>query len=208
MATADIYYARINCSTNNRAWGTGFYVEEQDPISAGGDGLTVAKAIDAVLKTAILDILSVDSRLESIVCSKRFIGFNPAGMLNQQTATGTRAGDSLPNDNVLYFNFHQTAFAAKHNGGLFWCGQSITDHAKSKWVAGYLSTQVAAMSTALLANFDAIGGEAGRWRLIILSKRLPFAMAIGTPIDVTNVIATDRVLTQSRRRQKVQGWST
>ena len=208
MATGDLYYNRVNFSTNNRAWGIGFWLEEQDPISAGGDGRTVAIAAEAQLNAALRNVLSTDSEIESYHAAKRFVGANPAGSAFPTTSDGQRAGNALPNDNCLYLNLVQTAGEAKNNGGIYISGQSASDVSDSEFDTGYITTQVAALITALLGNFDAVSPEGGRWTLSVLSKTFtPPSTSIGTPLDVTAITASTRVLTQSRRRQLVTGFA-
>lgn len=208
MATNDLYFCRANCATNNRAWGFGFWLEEVDPISVGGDGLTVAKAIDANLTTELKNILSTAASVESYHAARRWTGPLAAGQLSIAAGDGSRAGNAMSNDNAIFFNLQQTAGPAKHNGGFFVAGQSDTDHSGSDWVAAYLAAQVAAFSAKLTSNFDAVSPETGRWRLVVVSKTIqPQTTFVGTPLDVTRATAAARVLTQSRRRQKVVGFS-
>lgn len=206
MATGDLYRCSANITTNNRHWSFGWWMEEQDPISAGGDGLVVAEAIDAQITTELRNCLSSDSDIESYQAYKRFVGFNPGGTFLVGTGDGQRAGDALPNDNCLYLNLVQTAGDAKNNGGMFISGQSASDVSDSQIDATYLSTQVAALRAAFLGNFDAVSPAGGRWTLSVLSQTItPPLTGIGTPLDVTAISATNRILTQSRRRQKARG---
>lgn len=203
-----LYRCSVNCSTNNRAWSFGFWLREVDPISAGGDGLTVAAACDAQLTTGLRNILSTESVIESYDASKRVPGHNPAGRFYVSTGTGLRSGDALANDNALYINLRQTYTDSAHNGGMFIAGQSEWDQSESKWVPAYLTAEVDAFTTLLLGNFNAVGPATGRWTLGIFTKNvLPWTHGIGTFMDCTDAVATGRVMTQSRRRQKRRGFT-
>jgi len=207
MATGDLYFVRGNLSTNDRAWSIGFWLEEVDPISIGGDGLTVAKAVNGNLTTTMQSILSDTSTIDSWNAARRWTGPNAAGQVYPSFAPGLRTGSPLSNDNALFINLQQTVGPAKHNGGFFVAGQSADDSANSEFDATYLSTQVKSFTDALTSNFDAVSPESGRWRLVVISKTIqPQTTFVGTPLDVTRAVAASRVLTQSRRRQKVEGF--
>jgi len=208
MANGDLYYVRSNCSTSNRHWSFGFWLEEVDPLSAGGDGLTVAKAVDALLSLSLRGILCVAGELESWQASRRWTGPNAGGIVTLATGVGLRPGNPLPNDNAIYVNLQQIFGPAKHNGGFFIAGQSETDHSQSDWVTAYLNTEIKAFTDLLTQNFDAVSPETGRWRIVVVSKTIiPQTTPVGTPLDVTRAVAASRVLTQSRRRQKVVGFA-
>lgn len=208
MATDDLYRCSINCSTNNRAWSTGFWLREVDPISSGGDGLTVATACDALLTSGLRDILSEESHIESYDASKRWPGHNPAGRFYVNPGEGIRTGNALSNDNAVYINLRQTYADSAHNGGMFVAGQSQSDQSASRWVDSYLTTQIEDFTDLLLGNFDAVSPETGRWTLGIFSKTvLPWTTpGLGTFMDCTGAKASARVMTQSRRRQKRRGF--
>lgn len=203
-----LYRCNVNCSTNNRAWSFGFWLREVDPISVGGDGLTVAEACDAQLTTGLRNILSGESSIESYDASLRVPGHNPAGRFYVATGSGLRSGAALSNDNALYVNLRQTYTDSAHNGGMFIAGQSEMDQSESKWESAYLAAQVDAFTTLLTGNFNAVGPATGRWTLGIFSKSvLPWTHLIGTFMDCTDAVATNRVMTQTRRRQKRRGFS-
>jgi len=208
MATDDIYRCSINCSTNNRAWSFGFWVREMDPLSAGGDGLTVAEAVENHLNEGLRDILSGESVVESYDAAKRWPGHNPAGRAYVASGTGYRPTDALSNDNALYLSIRQTYTDSSHNGGMFIAGQAQIDQSASKWDDGYMTGRVKDFQDLLMGNFDAISPATGRWTLGVFSKKvLPWTITgFGTFMDATGVQATARVMTQSRRRQKRKGF--
>ena len=202
-----LYRCSVNCSTNNRAWSFGFWLREVDPISAGGDGYTVAEAVHTQLTTPLRNILSTDSVIESYDAAKRIPGHNPAGRFYVGTGAGLRPGAGLSNDNALYINLRQTYTDAAHNGGMFVAGQSTYDQSKSSWVDAYFVDEVKDFCAAMLGNFNAVSPASGRWTVGIFSKTvLPWTHDIGTFMDVTSCVATARVMTQSRRRQKRRGF--
>jgi len=207
MATGDIYRVSCDCSTNNRHWSFGFYVKEVGDIETG-DGLTVAEACDYNFSTLVRACLSTDSRLESWHASKRYLGHNPAGRKYIDGGTGTESGDALSNDNCLYIGLRQTYTDAAHNGGFYISGQSQSIQAASKWDDTYLTNSVKPFTDVLPNNFSAQYPAAGTWRLVIISKTMmPWLEPLGTVMNVTGAAANNRVMTQSRRRQKVRGFS-
>ena len=207
MAVGDIYRIACDCSTNNRSWSFGFYVKEVNDIEVG-DGLTVAQACDAKWSTLVRACLSTDSRLESWHASKRYLGYNPAGRVYVNGGVGTSAGDALSNDNALYIGLRQTYTDAKHNGGFYISGQSQSIQENSKWTSTYLDGAVKSFTDTLDDTFSALYPATGTWRLVIISKTMmPWLEPLGTVMNVTGAAANNRVMTQSRRRQKVRGFS-
>ena len=207
MATGDIYRVDCDCDTNNRAWSFGFFLIERDNIETG-DGLTVAKAVDATLTTKLRDLLCPKAKINSYHASKRYEGYNPAGRLYVSNGVGTQLGEPLSNDNALYIGLRQSYAAAKHNGGIYIAGQSASVCDGSTWATSYLSGAVKDFTDLLAGYFDAVSGEDGKWEMVVLSKTItPWTTGIGTPADVTSAVANNRVMTQSRRRQKVKGFS-
>jgi len=207
MANGDIYRVGCDCSSNNRAWSFGFYLMEVDPIDTG-DGLTVAEACDAKWSTAVRALLSTDSELESWHASKRYLGHNPAGRKYVYPGTGTQSGYALTNDNALYISIRQTYTDAAHNGGFYIGGQSQTIQESSKWSDSYMSGPVKTFTDTLDGYVDAVSPAPGKWRMIILSKTIrPIVGPFWTTMDVTSAQGNNRVMTQSRRRQKVRGFS-
>ena len=207
MAVDDIYRVTCDASTNNRSWSVGFFVQEQDNIDTG-DGLTVAEACDATFTSLLRDCLSEESYVESWHASKRYNGYNPAGRHYVSDGEGIQPGDALPNDNALYINMRQTYTDAAHNGGLYISGLSEDTQDGSKWTSTFLETPVKALTDALPGYIDAVSPAVGKWRIVIVSKTImPWITPVGTVMDVTSAAATNRVMTQSRRRQKVKGFS-
>jgi len=207
MAVGDIYRISCDCSTNNRAWSFGFYIKEVTDVETG-DGLTVAEACDWNFTAKVRELLSTDSRLESWHAAKRYLGHNPAGRKYITTGTGLSTGDALSNDNCLYIGLRQTYTDAAHNGGFYVSGQSQSVQAASKWDDTYLTDKVKPFTDVLSDNFSAQYPYTGTWRLVIISKTMmPWLEPLGTVMNVTGAAANNRVMTQSRRRQKVKGFS-
>jgi hypothetical protein len=207
MATDDIYRIACDCSTNNRAWSFGFYVQEVDPIDTG-DGLTVAEACDAKWSVKVRDMLSNDTDLESWHASKRYLGNNPAGRKYVTTGAGTQSGYALTNDNALYIGLRQTYTDAAHNGGFYLAGQSQSVAEASKWADSYMAGAVKTFTDTLDGFIDAVSPAVGKWRMVIISKTMPDRpMPLGWVMDVTGAQGNNRIMTQSRRRQKVRGFS-
>jgi len=124
------------------------------------------------------------------------------------SGTGTNTGDPLSNDNALYIGLRQTYAAAKHNGGFYIAGQSQATCEGSTWSTSYLSGAVTDFTSLLDGYFHAVTPEVGKWEMVVLSKTIvPWTTGIGTPSVVTSAVANNRVMTQSRRRQKVKGFS-
>ena len=208
MATGDLWYNKLNFSTNNRAWSVGLWMEETTPLGVDDDGGIPARALNAHLQTQLLDVINVDTLYESCESYRRFPGESLPGFVRIVGGTGTRTGDAMPNDNALYINLRQEAQDAKHNGGIYIAGQSDSDHANSEWTSGYLSTQVTAFTDRLPLQVNAASGDVGTFRIVVLSKTFtPPSTTIGTPFDVTSAVATNRVLTQRRRAQKTRGFA-
>ena len=121
---------------------------------------------------------------------------------------GTSAGDALSNDNALYIGLRQTYTDAKHNGGFYISGQSQSIQENSKWTSTYLDGAVKSFTDTLDDTFSALYPATGTWRLVIISKTMmPWLEPLGTVMNVTGAAANNRVMTQSRRRQKVRGFS-
>jgi len=209
MATADLYYNTVDISTNNRPWSITFWLEEIDPISAGGDGLTVALAVEAQIVTALQAALSRDAQVERIVSSKRERGNNPTGRVQIGNVDGGQASDAMSNDNCWRLQFVQQAFAAKHNGGVNIAGIGEGDHNESRLTPGFVAVEAQNLADAFQGPYDAQSPESGRWRLVVFSKTIvPPTHDFGTAIAVTSVRVNSTILTQSARRQKVQGFAT
>lgn len=208
MAQGDIYYVKVNCSTNNRAWSFGLHAEAIDPDTPANDAGPVARAVNAHFGSQLLAIISTESRFESIAAWRKWTGVGLAGFLNRQDSPGLRVGDSMPNDNPIFFNLRQIAGDAKFNGGIYVSGQSDSDIDGNDWDATYFSTQIQAFSDTLFTNILAVGPDTGLWRFVVLSKAFtPALLPIGTPLDIVSASASVRVQAQRRRAQKVRGYA-
>lgn len=208
MATGDLYYNRINLSCYNRALSFGLWSEETSPITPQDEGRVVADAIATLFATALPALLENEARFESVQSWRRYPSPSRAGFSVVAGGAGTRTGDTLPNDNALYINLRQIAADAKYNGGIFIGGCSAADHNDNKWQTAYLVGPVATFTALLDDAFNAVGTDTGQHRFVVLSKRYtPAGTTIGTPFDIVEAVAADRVMSQRRRRQKTQGWS-
>lgn len=208
MAVGDLYHNQINCSTDNRAWAFGLWAEEVSPAAPANSGNVVANAVHAHLQTALAGVLTDESRFESVQSWRRHPITSRPGFVQVLGGDGLRSGDSLPNNNVLFINLRQVAQDAKYNGGIYLSGQAENQSEDSHWTNAYLTTQIAAFEAVLSTFINAVGGDSGQWRFVVLSKSfLPAATPIGTPFDIVDAKASTRIMTQRRRTTKVRGWS-
>lgn len=209
MANGDIYKCKINCSTNNRAWSVGIHVEEINPISVAGNGQIVAKAVEEHFRATFQTCISQQSAFEGVEVWKLWAERGAPGKVASQSANGVRTGDSLTNDNALVLQLRQSAGAAKFNGMVFLSGQSESDHSLNDWDPTYLDTFVELLCDKFLEQIDAVSPDGGSWRTVVLSQKFtPPTTAVGTPLDVVDCVPTTRVMSQRRRKQKVDGYST
>jgi len=208
MATNDLWKCKFNFSLWHRAWSFSLWYQETTPISEANDGQIVAEAMHAHFVTVLRDVLCDDGRFESVQAYKRFTTSGRAGFTVADPGTGNRSGDAAPANNNIYVKLQQTFAPAKNNAGFSLGGQSESDIDENKWFNTYLTTEVKAFTDQLQVDVTAIGPAVGVWRLSLLSKTiLPWTTTIGTPITVTNAVASERILTQRRRTTKTQGWS-
>lgn len=209
MAVGDLFYNKINCSTNNRAWSFGLWCEEVSPANPTNDAGVIARAVNAHLQTQLLAIINTESRMESVQSWRRHTTTARPGFVVLSGAAGSRIGDAMPNDNAIFINLRQEAQDAKYNGGIYIAGQSDDDCNGNDWFQVYLDGPVAAFA-AVLPNFiNAVGGDAGQWRFVTVSKTfVPPTTPVGSPFDITEATASTRVQSQRRRAQKVRGYAT
>jgi hypothetical protein len=209
MATGDLWYNKFNCSTNNRAWSFSMWTEETTPLTPANDGNVMSRLLNAHLGTALLNILGVQSFYESVQSWKRWAGSSRPGFVIRQGSPGTRTGDAMSNDNCLFINLRQSFADAKYNGGIYISGQSDSDHTANKWTDAYLNGAVTAFTDLLDGFINAVGPDTGQARIVVVSKTFqPPSSPVGTNMDVVEAKATDRVMTQRRRRQKNRGFAT
>lgn len=208
MSVGDIWFNRVNCSTNNRAWSFGLHTEVQTESSDPEDGGVWSRAILAAVNTPLIACLSTTSRLESVQSWRRYATDARAGMAISTAGVGTRSGNDLSNDNAAFFNLRQTAGDAKFNGGIYVAGQTQTDQDKGSWATAYVSGALQTFADVFEAAIDAISPDTGQIRPVVLSvKFTPAGTPIGTALDIVTATPTSRVMSQRRRKQKVQGWS-
>jgi hypothetical protein len=208
MAVGDLYYSKINCSSENRAWSFGLWAEEVSPQTPVNNGRVIADAIHAHLLTALRGIISTESFVESVQSWRRHPGPSIPGFVQTVGGAGLRTGNTMPNNSALFINLQQLAQDAKYNGGIYLAGQSVSDVTDSLFTTAYLGTQVQAFLDVMPTFINAVGGDSGQWRFVVLSKTFtPASTPIGTPFDVVDARAATRVMTQRRRQTKIRGWS-
>lgn len=208
MAVGDIWYAKVNCSTNNRGWSFGLWCEEQTPITPANEGRVLSDALLALFTIPLANILSAEGFFESVQAWRR----NPLparpGYSLLDGAVGTRPIQAMPNDNAIFVAIRQSAQDAKFNGAIYVAGQSDADSDGNKWETAYLAAQVKTFTDLLPIAFNAVGGDTGQFRIGVVSKAFsPPSTPIGTFFDCVEAVAGDRVMTQRRRAQKNRGYA-
>tara|TARA_R100000306_G_C4373227_1_gene140875 strand:+ start:1498 stop:2133 length:636 start_codon:yes stop_codon:yes gene_type:complete len=207
MSVGDIWFNRVNCSTNNRNWSFGIHTEVSTESSDPEDGGVWSRAILAAVNTPLTAMLSGTSRLESVQSWRRFATDARAGMAISTGGVGDRPGDDLSNDNAVFFNLRQTAGDAKFNGGIYVAGQTQDDQELGSWGSTYVSGPLQTFADVFEDHIDAVSPDSGQCRPVVLSKKFtPVATPIGTALDIVTATPTTRVMSQRRRQQKVQGW--
>jgi len=208
MTVGDIWYNKINCTTNNRGWSFGLYMRETTAIIPVDDGRVASDAVSAHIGSALKSILTTTSCFESVQSWRRWPSPARPGYTFTTSPTGTVSGDALPNDNAIHVTLEQTFTDAKFNGGIYIAGQSDYFQNANKWVAAYMSAGVKTFTDTLPEFINAVSGDTGQFNFVVLSKKYsPATTTIGTPIDVTTAVASDRVMSQRRRQQKKHGLS-
>ena len=207
MAINDLWHCRVNCSTNNRGWAFGLWLKETVNISTELEGAIVANALFAHLNTSLIGILSNDSKFESVAAWRRHPTSARPGLQISTGGTGGRVGPALSNDNALYIDLRQEDQDAKYNGGIFLAGQRQADHSNNLWDDAYVTGAVKTFTDQLEQSVVAQSPDGGSWAISVVSKRFqPPSTPIGTPFEVFQAQASNRVMTQRRRRQKSRGY--
>lgn len=207
--TGDLHYNKFNFSTLNRAWSFGLWTEVTTPTTPSLDAGVVSRALVAHFQTVLQNVIQLNSNFESVQSWRRHAGTERPGYTLVQGGAGTRAGDALPNDNALLVNLYQSAQDAKFNGSIYLAGQSDSDHLANEWNAAYLNTQVKAFTDAIPGFINAVGPDTGQIRVVVVSKTFqPASTPIGTAFDVTSAAGNKTVMSQRRRKQRVQGYVT
>jgi len=208
MATGDLYKVQYNCSTHNRHWSFGLWVQESSPSTPADDGAVIARAVNARLSDALRAIITTESVVEGVQAWRRFPGTSLPGFFKLVVGTGSVLGDSMSNDNSLFINLRQSAQDARFNGGINIAGQSDNDHSANVWDPAYLAGPVKTFTDLLVGIWSAAVGDSGAYEFVVLSKAFsPPQNFLGTPFDITEGVAADRVLTQRRRAQKSRGFT-
>lgn len=208
MTVGDIYFSQTSCSTNNRNWTMGHWLKETVDYSAPNDAQPIADAVFLQWTVFLRACLCVDSHLESVSVWKRFAGSSRPGVVYATTGAGSRPGRSMSNDNAMFINLRQDTVNAKYNGAFYLSGMSENDQDNNKWDDTFLNGPIAQF----LERFDqpliVAGGETGSFAWSVLSKAYtPPTTEIGTAFEVFKAVASDRVASQRKRRNKVTGWA-
>lgn len=208
MALGDLWYAKVNCSTNNRGWSFGFWCEEQVPITPTNEGRVLSDALMALFTLPLAASLCNDGFFESVQAWRRFPLPARAGFSLLDGAAGTRIGDAMPNDNALFIALRQDEQDAKYNGAIYLSGQSDDDNDLNKWDAAYLAGAIKTFTDLFPVTVTAVGGDTGTFEIGVVSKAFtPSVTPIGTFFPCVEAIASDRVMSQRRRAQKNRGYA-
>jgi len=208
MAVGDLHYVRFNFSALSTPYSFGFYVREETAQTPVDDGGVLARAANAHFGTALLSTYSSNCKLESIQSHRRTPDCNRPGYVIRQDSEGLRGANPMPNSNCIFVNLRQESQDAKFNGGIYLAGQSDVDHNANVWDATYLSTQVKAFTDLIPAVISAVGPDTGTFQVQVLSKTfVPASTPIGTPFQITDAVATNRVMSQRRRTSKIRGFA-
>ena len=208
MTVGDIYYASVQGSTNNRSWTFGFYLKETVDPELDDDAQPIADALVAHQQTELAALLPNDSFVESYNVWKRHPGSARPGQSLILLAPGTRPGRSMSNDNALYINLRQDTVNARFNGGMYIAGLSENDQDDNLWDDNFLTGAVKAFTDTFESSLIVEATADGSYAFAVLSKAFtPQTTPIGTAFEVFRAVASNRVSTQRRRKQKVRGWS-
>ena len=208
MASGDIYEVKINCSSNNRGWSFGGHLLEQTPQNPENDGRVVARAVNDHINAALRGVFTMATHVESVQGWRRFPTTSMPGFVKTGAGQGTLFGNTLSNDNALYLDFRQSAGDAKFNGGAFIAGMSEAETEGNEFRDSFIEGAVETLAGVLQGFVNAVSSDTGQWQWVVLSKSFtPPLTNKGTPLDITSVVPTARVMTQRRRRQKSEGFS-
>lgn len=208
MTVGDIYFVQTACSTNNRNWTMGHWLKETVDYTAPDDAQPIADAIFLLKSVLLRPCLATDSHFESVTVWKRFNGTSRPGQVLVGGGAGTRPGRSMSNDNALFVNLRQDTVNAKFNGAFYMAGLSENDQDNNKWDPTFLSGPIQDYLDMFEQPVPIIGAQSGSFAWAVLSKRFtPPSTPIGTAFEVFKAVASDRVASQRRRRNKVTGWA-
>ncbi|MHC4708099.1 MAG: hypothetical protein ACYS8I_13555, partial [Planctomycetota bacterium] len=158
--------------------------------------------------TQLQAVLAVDSFVESFSVWKRHPGSSRPGQTLAAPGGGQRPGRSMSNDNSLYINLRQDTVNARYNGGIYLGGLSENDQDNNRWDDAFLNGPVKLFTDTFESSLSIGGPTGGAFAFAVLSKKFsPPTTTIGTAFEVFRAVASDRVSTQRRRRQKIRGWS-
>ena len=208
MAVGDLFYCRLSCTTNNRNWGFGLWLEETTPATPANEGRVISDALRSHISSGLIGMFPAQTVFESVQAWRRYPSSCRPGYTKELGGTGSQSGTAMPNDNALHVNLRQIEQDAKYNGSIYIAGLSSDAHSGNEWTSGYLTTQIKTFTDLLDDPVSAVGTDTGGWKFVVVSKAYtPSATPIGSPFDVDEAVATNRVMSQRRRKQKAKGWS-
>lgn len=207
MAIGDIYSVSFNCSSNNRAWSFGCHALEESNSSDPDDAGVLSRACSTHFESTLKAILGDNSFFESVEAYKVWPSPVLSGYTPIADGLGTAGSDEMSNDNALVIQLRQDQGAAKFNGTIFLAGQIQGNHSQNVWNGPYLTGAVKAFADQFAVSVPADSPESGSWKLAVLSKKfVPPATAEGTALEIVSAVASNRVFSQRRRKQRVQGF--
>jgi hypothetical protein len=208
MTVGDIYYVQTSCSTNNRNWTFGNWLKETVDYSEPNNAQPIADTVFLTFSVALRPVLAVDSHLEGVSVWKRHLGSSRPGQVLASAGEGARPGRSMSNDNSLFINLRQDTVNAKYNGAFYLAGLSENDQDNNRWDTAFLNGPVQTFLDVFEAPVIPSGPPTGSFAWAVLSKAFtPPSTPIGTAFEVFKAVASDRVASQRRRRQKIRGWA-
>jgi hypothetical protein len=208
MTVNDLYFTKIQGSTNNRAWSFGVWLKETVDSSDPENSQIVADSVFLIMSVALPPCLSVDSWFESVTVWKRWAFQGRPGNVLSAAGQGTRPGRAMSNDNALFVNMRQDTVNAKYNGAIYLSGLSENDQDNNYWDDTFLQGPIQTFLDVFDAPVVAGGGNSGSWAWSVVSKAFsPPSTPLGTAFEIFKAVPNNRVASQRRRRNKVVGWA-
>lgn len=203
MAVGDIYRLSVQTVIESSVASWNAHYEELDPASTDGDGDLLAEGWAATNTVAFKALLSTTVRFASVRAWRVGTPGFPGLHVVPDPNIGTVGGDSIPANKALVFKLVQFAGAARFNGRIYISGLSEGSVDSNSITSAFQSGAVATFITALLADVDAVAPGAGRWRIVVLSKKFtPPTFSFGSPLDVALINVNPVIATQRRRSPK------
>lgn len=204
----DLYRFQVNCSTDNRQWSFGGWLNERITSSDSQDAQIVSDALHAKFLTPLIAALCTEARVESFQAWKRYNGSARPGLTVVTGGVGTGGGNPMPNNCPLVIGLQQTAAPAKHNGRVFVSGQSEDNHQINEWTSGWLLGAAKNLADVWKTPLVAVSPKVGEWDFAILANPFgPPSTPLGSPLIVTDAVAVARVMSQRTRSNNVLGSS-